>query len=66
MAVEVSHDNNPYRVSTAIGFAIGITCIAVTLRLIARKMQKVPLGADDFAILAGAVSDATAPDPCLC
>ncbi|KAL9024379.1 MAG: hypothetical protein Q9196_006560 [Gyalolechia fulgens] len=55
MDANVSLDDNSYRVMIAVGFAIGITCVAIALRLLARRIQKVPLGADDFVILAGAV-----------
>ena len=60
MEAPVSHEDHSYRVSIAVGFAIAITCVAIFLRLLARKIQKVPLGADDFVILAGAVSLASA------
>lgn len=53
--MEIKYDDNSYRVMIAVGFAIGITVIAIILRLLARKIQKAPLGADDFAVLAGAV-----------
>ncbi|KAL8682520.1 MAG: hypothetical protein Q9186_001467 [Xanthomendoza sp. 1 TL-2023] len=55
MASEVNYDDHSGRVFVAVGFAIGITCVAIALRLLARKMQKVPLGADDFVILPGAI-----------
>ncbi|KAL8837308.1 MAG: hypothetical protein Q9170_002565 [Blastenia crenularia] len=55
MAEHVSLDDNSYRVSIAVGFAIGITCVAITLRFLARRIQNVSLGADDFVILAGAI-----------
>ncbi|KAI4170321.1 MAG: hypothetical protein LQ343_005074 [Gyalolechia ehrenbergii] len=55
MADNVSLDDNSSRVMIAVGFAIGITCVAIALRLLARRIQKVPLGADDFVILAGAI-----------
>lgn len=56
MAAEINYDNNSYRVYIAVGFAIGITCVAIVLRLLARRVQKVKLGADDFVIMIGAVS----------
>ncbi|KAL8665200.1 MAG: hypothetical protein Q9202_002422 [Teloschistes flavicans] len=55
MAAEINHDNNAYRVYIAVGFAIGITCVAIVLRLLARRVQKVKLGADDFVIMIGAI-----------
>lgn len=39
-------EDNSYRVMVAVGFSIGITVIAIILRLLARKIQHVPLGAD--------------------
>ena len=45
-----------YLTTIAIVFAIAITCIAVILRLLARKLNKIPLGADDYCVLVGAVS----------
>ncbi|MCJ1404062.1 hypothetical protein MMC11_007287 [Xylographa trunciseda] len=50
-----SSDNNSYRTAIAVGFAIPIACIAVFLRLLARRVQKLSLGADDYVILVGAV-----------
>ncbi|MCJ1312094.1 hypothetical protein MMC25_005768 [Agyrium rufum] len=52
----LTNDNHGYRVYTAIGFTVGITCIAILLRLFSRKIQKTALGADDYFILAGAIS----------
>ena len=51
----MSSENNSYRTSIAIGFAIPITCIAVFLRLLARRVQKLAFGADDYVIIVGAV-----------
>ena len=39
----------------AIVFAIAFNCIAVILRLLARKLNKIPLGADDYCLFVGAV-----------
>lgn len=55
MATGIDYADHSYRVYVAVGFAIGITCVAIVLRLLARRVQKVPLGADDFAIMLGAV-----------
>lgn len=49
-------DDKSYRTTIAIAFAISITCIALTLRFLARKLNKIALGADDYFMLAGAVS----------
>lgn len=49
-------DNISYRATIAIIFAVSITCIAVTLRFLARKLNKIALGADDYIMLVGAVS----------
>ena len=51
-----SQDDRSYLTSIAIGFSIAITCIAVILRLLARKLHKIPVGADDYASLLGAVN----------
>ena len=56
MAAQTENGDHSYLVLIAVGFAIAITCTAITLRLIARRMQKVPLGADDYVIMVGAVS----------
>ncbi|KAI9710159.1 MAG: hypothetical protein M1820_002961 [Bogoriella megaspora] len=47
--------NNGYRTYIAVGFTIGITCIAIVLRLLARKVQKLALGWDDYTIILGAI-----------
>ncbi|KAI9667984.1 MAG: hypothetical protein M1821_000804 [Bathelium mastoideum] len=47
--------NNGYRTYIAIGFTIGITCVAIFLRLLARKVQKLALGWDDYTIVLGAI-----------
>ncbi|KAI9694169.1 MAG: hypothetical protein M1822_003440 [Bathelium mastoideum] len=47
--------NHGYRTYIAVGFAIGITCIAIFLRLLARKVQKLALGWDDYTIFLGAI-----------
>ncbi len=49
-------DNTSYRTAIAITFAVSITCIAATLRFLARKLNKIALGADDYVMLVGAVS----------
>ena len=49
-------DDHSHLIWVASGFAILITCVAILLRLLARKVQKLPLGADDHFILVGAVS----------
>ncbi|KAL9117370.1 MAG: hypothetical protein Q9187_006091, partial [Circinaria calcarea] len=48
-------ENNSYLTAIAVGFAIPITVIAVVLRLLARKVQKLYLGADDYVIIVGAI-----------
>ncbi|KAL9582654.1 MAG: hypothetical protein Q9212_003176 [Teloschistes hypoglaucus] len=55
MAAQINHDNNSYRLYIAVGFAIGITCVSIVLRLLARRVQKVSLGADDYTIIVGAI-----------
>ena len=50
-----AQDDKSYLTSIAIGFSIAITVIAVSLRLLARKLHKIPIGADDYAIIVGAV-----------
>lgn len=54
--INMTPENHSYLTSIAVGFAIAITCIAIFLRLLARKVQKLPLGADDYVIIVGAVS----------
>ena len=51
----MSFENHSYRIQIAIGFAIPITCIAVFLRLLARHVQRLALGVDDYVIVLGAV-----------
>lgn len=60
------YDDNSYRLMIAVGFAIGITVVAIILRLVARKIQKAPLFADDFVILAGAVGLDAGGRSCWC
>ena len=50
-----AQDDKSYLTSIAIGFSIAITVVAVSLRLLARKLHKIPIGADDYAIIVGAV-----------
>ena len=49
-------DNKPYLTSIAISFAVAISCVAICLRLLARKVQRLPFLADGYTIIAGAVS----------
>lgn len=56
MDAEKLYEDKSYLVMIAVGCAVAITCVAVTLRLLARRLQKVPLGADDYVIMVGAVS----------
>ncbi|KAL8727030.1 MAG: hypothetical protein Q9166_006328 [cf. Caloplaca sp. 2 TL-2023] len=56
MAIEVNYDDHSHRVYIAVGFAIGITYGAILFRLLARRVQKVPSGADDFVIIPGAAT----------
>lgn len=65
-AMDAEYDDNSYRVMVAVGFSIGITVIAIILRLLARKIQHVPLGADDFTVVAGAVGFDLRFQLCLC
>ena len=50
-----AQDDKSYLTKIAIGFSIAITCIAVALRVLARKLHKIAIGADDYAIIVGAV-----------
>lgn len=43
-----------YLTTIAIAFTVAITFIAVTLRLTARKLHRIPLGVDDYLLLLGA------------
>ena len=52
---EADH-NQSYLITIAIGFSIVITTLAIFLRLVARTLHNVYLGADDYAIVLGAVS----------
>lgn len=47
----MSFENRSYLTSIAIDFVIFITCIAIILRLLARKVQKLALDADDYVII---------------
>lgn len=51
----MADENRSYLTSIAIGFVIPITIIAVVLRLLARHVQKLTMGADEYVIIAGAV-----------
>ena len=51
-----SGPDKTYLTTIAIVFTIVITVVAVALRIIARRMKKIPLGADDYWIFVGAVS----------
>ncbi|KAF2230137.1 hypothetical protein EV356DRAFT_520173 [Viridothelium virens] len=50
----LSEQNNGYRTYVAVGFTIGITCVTILLRVLARKVKKLSLGADDYMIFIGA------------
>lgn len=52
---KMNTENTSYLTTIAVGFAIPITVIAVVLRLLARKVQKLYIGADDYVIIVGAV-----------
>ena len=43
------------RTRVAIGFGIALPIIAVTLRVAARRIRRLPLGPDDYCIFAAAV-----------
>ena len=45
-----------YLTTIAIGFAVAITCIVVILRLLAKKLNNIPLDADDHCLFVGAVN----------
>lgn len=49
-------DDKSYQTTIAIIFAISLTCIAVSLRFLARKVNKIPFGADDYVMVVGGVS----------
>lgn len=49
-------DDNSYLTTIAIVFAVSITFIAISLRFLARKLHSIPLGADDYLMVVGAVS----------
>ena len=49
-------DDKSYLTTIAIVFAVSITFIAISLRFLARKLHKIPLGADDYLMVVGAVS----------
>lgn len=49
-------EDKSYLTTIAIIFALSLTCVAVTLRFIARKLNKIPFGADDYVMAVGAVS----------
>ncbi|KAL9045094.1 MAG: hypothetical protein Q9214_001820, partial [Letrouitia sp. 1 TL-2023] len=56
MEAKTLYEDKSYLVMIAVGCAVAITCLAVTLRLLARRLQKVPLGADDYVIMVGAAT----------
>ena len=45
-----------YLTSIAIGFSVSIACVAVSLRFLARWLHRISLGADDWWMMVGAVS----------
>ncbi|KAL9119624.1 MAG: hypothetical protein Q9187_003824 [Circinaria calcarea] len=47
-------DDRSYLTVIAFAFCIAITVIAVSLRLLARKLHKIPLGPDDYFVALGA------------
>ncbi|KAA6410959.1 MAG: hypothetical protein FRX48_05270 [Lasallia pustulata] len=51
----MNSDNKSYLTSIAISFTITRSCVAIRLRLLARKVQRLPLLADDYTIIAGAL-----------
>lgn len=54
--LKMNTDNRSYLTTIAISFAVTISCVAIFLRLLARKVQRLPILADDYTIIAGAVS----------
>ena len=48
-------DDISYRTTVAIVFAVSITCIALVLRFLAKKLNRIPYGADDHVMVLGAV-----------
>ena len=55
-------DDKSHLTTIAIVFAVAITCVAISLRFLARKLQKIPLGPDDFCMVIGAVSPKASPE----
>ena len=49
-------DDRSYLTTIAIAFAVSITCIAISLRFLAKKLHKIAFGADDYVMVVGAVS----------
>lgn len=49
-SLNMASQDNSYLTTIAIGFAVAITFIAVILRLLARRLTKLPMGADDYTI----------------
>lgn len=49
-------DDKSYETSIAIAFAVSMTCLALGLRFVARKLNHIPLGADDYFMVVGGVS----------
>lgn len=51
-----SIDDRSYLTTIAIAFAVSITCTALSLRFLAKKLQKITFGVDDYVMMMGAVS----------
>ena len=49
-------DDKSYLTTIAIAFAVSITCIALSLRFLAKKFQNISVGLDDYFMVVGAVS----------
>ena len=54
-------DNKSHLTTIAIVFAVAITCVAISLRFLAKNLQKIPLGPDDLTMVIGAVSSKALP-----
>ena len=55
-------DDKSHLTTIAIVFAVTITCVAISLRFLARSIQKIPLGPDDLSMVIGAVSSRPLPE----
>ena len=56
VSLQDADQDQSHLIDIAIGLSIGITTVAMILHLVARTLQNVSVGADDYTISLGAVS----------